>query len=708
MAARISPLAAGLVLSTTILTAVQAAEHKETSAPITDIRLSSGGLAEIRRQAAVSGDSRVTLTVPFNQVDDVLKSLVVSDPKGNIGSVSLVGKQPLTEVFKSLPFLPSDLASRPSLLNALQGASVTVSGNGSTTKGRLTGIETITEASKDGGTTTRRQLNLVSNGKIVSFDLDKVDVSLDDPALQAKVNSGLDAVMASKASDSRDIAIEVKGSGPHDISVGYVVPAPIWKASYRLNLAKTGDKANIQGWAIVENNSSDDWKDVRLSLSSGSPVTLYQRLYESYYAQRPEIPVYGPSGIVPLADTGGEIAFAKDADKKKDGTVAMLRVVTDPEWQHPAVREATAKQQSLSAASAIENGRGRRLDTVDSRELAEAMHAIRPAPAAPPPPPSIAEEADISTLFTLQSPINLPRGQSLTVPFTNDEMTVSRVSVFQPQLRINNPVAGILLKNQSDTSLPPGILTMFDDGVGYVGDAQLAGLPAGESRLLTFATDRKVQVTSTAEKKDQITSVIFTEGTLRVSGTIQHITTYTVKGASDADRTIIIEHPRRTNLTYSGEFNDSQTPTAVRIKLDVPKGKIGKATIIGEQKTTGSFAASTIEENFPMQGMWTSQVPDNPALRDKLDDISKAVEAVKEKTQALTTYDEEVKRIVEDQQRIRDNLKAVPAQSDLAKNYLSTLTKQEQRLGEIASLRNKAEDDLKAARDIVAQKLKSF
>ena len=50
--------------------------------------------------------------------------------------------------------------------------------------------------------------------------------------------------------------------------VGYVVENPIWKTSYRLVLDKK-EKPFLQGWAVVENPSDEDWKDVRMVAGVG-------------------------------------------------------------------------------------------------------------------------------------------------------------------------------------------------------------------------------------------------------------------------------------------------------------------------------------------------------------------------------------------------------------------------------------------------------
>src|SRR5690348_4803886 len=67
--------------------------------------------------------------------------------------------------------------------------------------------------------------------------------------------------------------------------------------------AKDGDPARLQGWAVLENQSGADWNDVALTLQYGNPVTFRQAIYQSYYVQRPEVPVEILGRILPSVDT---------------------------------------------------------------------------------------------------------------------------------------------------------------------------------------------------------------------------------------------------------------------------------------------------------------------------------------------------------------------------------------------------------------------
>src|SRR5690349_18419954 len=104
------------------------------------VMLSSGGLGYFEYEATVTGDATLRLTVSLEQVDDVLKSLVVYDDKGGVGGLSLPGREPLAQAFKDLPFDQDSLGSPADLLGTLKGAQVTVGGSRSVS-GRIVSVQ---------------------------------------------------------------------------------------------------------------------------------------------------------------------------------------------------------------------------------------------------------------------------------------------------------------------------------------------------------------------------------------------------------------------------------------------------------------------------------------------------------------------------------------------------------------------------------------
>jgi hypothetical protein len=76
------------------------------------------------------------------------------------------------------------------------------------------------------------------------------------------------------------------------VSVGYVVEGPIWKTTYRLVLGQGKDeKPYLQGWAVVESPSDEDWREVKMALVRGRPVPFRMDLDQPLDAPRALFPV---------------------------------------------------------------------------------------------------------------------------------------------------------------------------------------------------------------------------------------------------------------------------------------------------------------------------------------------------------------------------------------------------------------------------------
>ena len=271
------------------------------------VMLSSGGLGYFEYEASVEGDAVLKLTVALEQVDDVLKSLVVYDDKGGVGGLSLPGREPLKQAFKDLPFDEEALASPASLLATLKGAQISVGGSRAMS-GRVVSVEPETATTNDGKTTIRRtRVTLLTDRGLQQFILeDAENLQFAEAALRDKIGQALMAIQANRAREARTIDLSARGQGKRTIRVAYIVEAPVWKASYRMTLpGDNAARAGLQGWATVENLSGQDWKNIELTLVSGRPVAFHQALYEAYYVTRPEIPVEVAGRLMPNVDRGG-------------------------------------------------------------------------------------------------------------------------------------------------------------------------------------------------------------------------------------------------------------------------------------------------------------------------------------------------------------------------------------------------------------------
>lgn len=662
------------VAALTLAAAAAAPASAQEGLQLKRVLLSSGGVGYFEYQAQVSGTQELELNLRLDQMDDVLKSLVVFDDKGGGGTVEMPSRAPLTEIFRSLPVGPDSFETTQTLLSALKGAEVTVDGPVSAT-GRILSVSEETATRDDTLAITRHRVSLMTREGIVQFVLEEAEsIYFRDPTLNGQIGDALAALARHRERDGRTITITAKGEDTRTLTVAYVVETPLWKSSYRLTTQPGAENARMQGWAIVENASGFNWNDVELTLTSGNPVTFRQALYTAYYVNRPEIPVEVLGRILPNADDGA-VDFA---DKGGEGM-------------------------------------GRRADGPSGGAMAESAPMVMAAP--PPPAPEAAmeeivitasrpmaaeaSEAATQVIFVIPGTVSVGNGQSLAVPIIDRDVPGAAISLYQPQTHPRHPLAAVRLTNATETGMPPGVLTLYEKGAGgtvYVGDARLNTLPAGETRLVAFALDQKATVDREDKYEQTVTKATLSRGILRMAVVDRRETIYTIKGAAQEPRKLVIEHPRDYGWTLvSPDPKDAEmTDSAFRLPVDVGAGETKTFSVRTEYPREETYrlvdmALSSIEANATNTSLSQAQRQVFERLREMRRDIDTA-EA------EMSTALSERERIFREQERIRENLKSVPERSDIAQRYLTQLNQQEDQLDALNARVKDAEGRRDAAR----------
>ncbi len=264
--------------------------------PLTQVILFNSGVGYFQREGVVDGDTRVDLTFPVSDVNDLLKSLVLPDlGDGKVSTVSYDSQEPVEKTLKSFAL---DLTNNPTLaqiLNQARGEKIEIvlqqsnAAQPGTMTGVVVGMEEQHQPGPKDATAEVDVLNLLCAEGVRAIPLSQVQrLRFLNASLDSEFRRALEVLAAAHNSQKRTVSLNFAGDGKRTVKVGYVVENPIWKTSYRLVLDKKG-KPSLQGWAVVENTSDEDWKDVRMALISSRPISFQMDLYQPLFIPRPTV-----------------------------------------------------------------------------------------------------------------------------------------------------------------------------------------------------------------------------------------------------------------------------------------------------------------------------------------------------------------------------------------------------------------------------------
>src|SRR5262249_5934697 len=127
---------------------------------------------------------------------------------------------------------------------------------------------------------------LADGGDLRTLDLAAAtSIRLADTKLQGQLKDYLTAISNSRTKDQRSVYIDSTEKATRKLFAGYMIPTPVWKSSYRL-IFRDASEPMLEGWAIVDNTTGEDWTNVSLSLVSGRPISFISQLYEPKYIAR--------------------------------------------------------------------------------------------------------------------------------------------------------------------------------------------------------------------------------------------------------------------------------------------------------------------------------------------------------------------------------------------------------------------------------------
>ncbi len=370
----------------------------------------------------------------------------------------------------------------------------------------------------------------------------------------------------------RTVVLSLDGKA-HDLQVGYVAESPVWKPSYRLVVHPEG-QADLQAWGIVENLSGEDWKDVRLTLIAGAPLSFEAQLGEPVIPPRPTVT---DQGEVIAAVPRSETSLSQEMKKAVEAEVRGGADAAPPAASPPApasARASASPQGNLTTAGSVHR---------PSKKAQEPMSSA--APPAPPAPAPVGEAAPAApsvmpsqprslqrlaaiaaeggtTRYALPSLVTVPDKSATMVMLLARTVPGEALFLFGPDSGVpdsaSHPFRVARFANRSGGVLERGPIAVFEEG-SFLGQGLVDPLPDGAIATVPFALERSIAVDQTRKWDERGARLVKVEnGELTVEREAVTQTKYRLRNGGDVAAKMLVKHPRQSGTRLFSPPKDTE------------------------------------------------------------------------------------------------------------------------------------------------------
>ena len=343
-----------------------------------------------------------------------------------------------------------------------------------------------------------------------------------------------------------------------------------------------------------------------------------------------------------------------------------------------------------------------------AKSMASGAFALAMPAMAPPAEEASSAEGAEDTVFTLPGPVVLAAGHSASVPILDREVPARRIGLVQ--LNRPHPIAAVRITNDTATSLPAGVLTLYDasSATSYAGDARLGGLPIGESRLLSFAEDLRTAVTWRIEEGTTIAAITAANGVLHIEQRLRWTARIGLTAPAGEARDLLIEIPRRDGATLVPEQApkpSEETATAWRLPVALAAGEQRALTVHADRIIRQQMSLLN-DDQIVVRLLGTQGLESRVKLAlQRLAALRSDIAARTAELERLNGQHREAER---NEQRFRDNLAAVPVNDAMHGRLVRQLEAEDARITALATSIGQAEAAVTKAQEALATAVASL
>ena len=679
--------------------------------PVRKVVFYKHGMGYVEREGKIKDNATVSLSFRTDQMKDLLTSFFALDlGGGKISSVQYETRDPLSKQLQDILITVPEQAALSQFMAQLKGARLTAKAAGESVAGRILGIEPLNEIIGSQEVRTGYRLVLLTDaGPIRSLDLFAVsEFTLADEALQRDLRRLMDLSLDSKYTNRKKLTVSATGQGERDLRIGYLIEMPVWKCSYRIifDEKKKDSSALLQGWALAENTTEDDWKDVKISFVAGNPNSYVMDLYSPYYVRRQQVPIPGLQGLA--------VDWA---------AVSSPDLMDNLQALEPELKQETARSHE-GPGSAASGGRG---GGAGRRGGSRPLSMDQPVAAAPAALSTgkgtsqlfassydeTATGAGIGELFSYEAreKVSVPRGQAAMVPILSKQINGRRLLYFKESFS-PKPANAFVVRNDTDLTLEAGAITFFEGstslGEGILGHT----LPPGSQEVVPYAQDASVDIIPQQKThREPHFRGRLVDGILTLTSVETLTNDWKIVNRGKEPATLWLNQPK----TAGFSLNKPEKPLKEvdnHYRFEVPLKAGETVDFVIEEKRNVNETVQLAQSDEEKIRFYAAQPYLSPGAKAFMIELSELMAKSAALQRQINEWTQQVKRLDEEQTRLRSNLQSlrtdVPREQELRAKWVAALAANEDQLVERRAKLDETGGNIRQMEESLAKKVREY
>ncbi|MGA7352452.1 MAG: hypothetical protein WBX06_14915, partial [Acidobacteriaceae bacterium] len=421
-----------------------------------------------------------------------------------------------------------------------------------------------------------------------------------------------------------------------------------------------------------DNTVGSDWVNVQLSLVAGAPQSFIEPLSQPIYTQRPEVPVPEAANIAPVMHEG---ALEVPAPPPPPASASQSVMVNGANPGQLVTQQALGRAQIFARLQpGVAGGSGTGGGTY-KKWLNEDVRYLQDESAS-----ASSGKFDDYFEYTVAQPVTIHKNESALVPVLQTNVQADHVTLYNAASPV--PLRALWLTNSSNLTLDRGSFSIFENNE-FAGEGLTDTIHAGEKRLLSYAVDQAVHVTTEGHlNSTHLHHLTIHDGIMTERNEEIREVTYVVHNAASDSRNVIVEHPVQSGWKLTSEVKPVETSASFyRFSVAAQAGETVRLHV-GESYTQGVSYQLTGVGDDQMEVILNGS-GDRLAIQKALAPVLAARARVHDLDTQIDVKQAAIDDLAADQKRLHDNLaglKDSAEERELARRYAGEMNTDEDQL----------------------------